>query len=677
MGKRSRRRHAARSAGGGRRTGIVAAAVLAATGIVATGVVYGVTNGGASGDRETAAAPGSASQTATKPAASPEHKKPLAPLEKLPKNDPKHGMVYKGLKPAPKSDSCVGVYKVVRSGLCTHGPDEPPKGVDIHRTTPPAVKASAPKPDLNSGDAHAPSSKDLLKDAPPVLDAQKDAGQQTAAAQAPAAGDGDRTAAAGGQQVVCDGDGATGNRVQVLYVHAPGQSRYGQYVASFKQWAAGADLIYTESAKETGGTRHIRYVTGSDCTPTVLDVELPASSLGEFSATNNALAERGYNRRDRKYMIFADAQVYCGIGSFAGDERPDASNQSNFGPSYGRTDSGCWSASTAAHELGHNLGAVNNSAPNTSRGAHCTDEWDIMCYSDTPYYPQMRTVCPERGHDERLDCNHDDYFNTAPRPGSYLATHWNVANNQFLIKGGSSPDPDPSPTAGPKPVVGTITADTASLSWQAVNSAASYDIVLNDQSIGSVTTAATRIVNLRPDTDYTVAIAVKDRDGHTSKPGPKTSFHTTSAGDPTKTITSGKPYALLNPLTGKAADLYGGSSADGTVLIGWQRHGYANQQWVFRDAGGGYLRIESVLSHKCLQVGGSLQAGAYVMQQPCSSAASQQWKTTASGSTWTLAPKGTDLLLGVSARDYYGGTLLELQRPDSRGQQNWTAQPVS
>ncbi|MEU6942143.1 TerD family protein, partial [Streptomyces rubiginosohelvolus] len=102
-----------------------------------------------------------------------------------------------------------------------------------------------------------------------------------------------------GSKVVCEGDGTTGNRVQVLYVHAPGRDRFGQYAASFKQWAAETDVIYNASAQETGGERHVRYVTEGDCTVSVLDVEVSAGDLQEFGAMNNALAAKGFNRRDR------------------------------------------------------------------------------------------------------------------------------------------------------------------------------------------------------------------------------------------------------------------------------------------------------------------------------------------------------------------------------------------
>ncbi|MEU9254625.1 hypothetical protein AB0D66_22585 [Streptomyces sp. NPDC048270] len=415
---------------------ILLTAAMATAAVIAGGIAYS-----GSGDGAQAAAPAEAAAAeAAAPAAAPARDQDPEPIASAPANESARGMVYDGLEAAPKGDKCVGVYRT-GAGHCTHGPDAPPKGVDITKDIAPAVKASAPAADPAKPATDDPASTEgggRPQDAPAA-----DAAAASAKAPAPAApAAGGQAVAAGpaGQTVQCDGDGSTGNRVQVVYVHAPGRDRYSEYVASFRKWAADADLIYAASAKETGGVRHIRYVTAADCTPTVLNIELPASALSEFSATNAALAAKGLDRRDRKYMIFADSQVYCGIGTFNGDERPGQANLSNFGPSYGRTDSGCWGGHTAAHELGHNLGAVNNSAPNTSRGAHCTDEFDVMCYSDTPYYPQMRNICTNQASENILDCNHDDYFHTSPKAGSYLATHWNIADNQFLMraKGGST-----------------------------------------------------------------------------------------------------------------------------------------------------------------------------------------------------------------------------------------------
>lgn len=704
------------------------------------GVAYQGLNGGekpvaaASGAQEPLAQPAAASPSvAPAPAKEPARDKKPEPITEKPKAEPDKGLVFDGLKPAPKDDKCEGVYRT-DSGHCTHGPDAPPPGVDIKKDTPPAVKASLPegepgKPPVSDPKPSSPSSEpsgssssssekgdgSTAVAALPALDAaaatDPDAAppsEPPAAASSPsgssesgtgaAAGAGSRkgTAAAGpaGQTVQCDGDGTTGNRVQVVYVHAPGKDRYAQYLPSFRKWAADADLIYSDSAKVTGGVRHIRYVHAADCTPTVLNIEVPASALGEFSATNRALAAKGLDRRDRKYMIFADAQVYCGIGTFAGDERPGQSNLSNFGPSYGRTDAGCWGGHTAAHELGHNLGAVNNSAPNTSRGAHCTDEYDVMCYSDTPYYPRMRIVCGDRSYENLLDCRNDDYFHTNPRKGSYLDTHWNIANNQFLMRqkgnGTTNPDPGPKPTPTPTPTptggtgtygpdvtVGQIGQDSAVVSWRAASGAAWYQVHLNGKPIGWIQGTSARVHTLSPGTQYSVAVSVRYANGKDSRVGRAASFRT-AGGNGGSTPTPDSAYLLMNGATGNAAEVWGARRGDGTVLVGSQRNGYAQQQWYFDKAdkaGNGTVRIRSAVSGKCLQLGGRASAGMWVAQQTCGSAAAQQWRVSASGSGVKVAPAGDSrLVLAVSNRTYYGSWLIELQHASNNPAQVWTVQ---
>ncbi|MEU8618314.1 RICIN domain-containing protein [Streptomyces sp. NPDC048623] len=673
-----------------------AVAVMAVTGSVA----YGSLNSGPGESRPQPLALGEPA-AATEPAKEPAREKEPEPLTRVPKSEPGRGLVYRGLAVAPEGDRCTGVYRTAR-GECTHGPDAPPKGVDIKKSIAPAVPATAAAVDPTKAGSGRGDSAPAARPAAtaPALDATASG---SAAASRPAGGPGgtSQTPAEGptGQTVQCDGDGSTGNRVQVVYAHAPGRDRYAQYFASFRKWAADADLIYSESAKDTGGVRHIRYVTAADCTPTVLNIELSDAALAEFSATNRALAAKGLDRRDRKYMIFSDTQIYCGIGTFAGDERPGQSNLSNFGPSYGRTDAGCWGGHTAAHELGHNLGAVNNSAPNTSRGAHCTDEWDVMCYSDSPYYPRMRTVCQDQNYENRLDCNHDDYFHTSPRPGSYLATHWNIADNQFLMRSDSGTNPNPGPTPTPTPTrtptptptptagpgtaptvtVGQIAADSAVATWKPVAGAAWYQVFLDGRAIGWVQTTSVRLYNLRPDTGYTVAVSVRDTSGRDSGRGRATSFRTAGGGGGGTTPQPGARQLFVNGATGTAAEIWGGRSADNTVLVGSQRNGYAQQQWYVDQAGNGSSRIRSAVSGKCLQVGGAPSAGMWVAQQPCRDVAAQQWRITAAGNGRgvTIAAGASRYVLGVSNRPYYGSWLIELQSATGAPAQSWTVQTAS
>jgi hypothetical protein len=136
-----------------------------------------------------------------------------------------------------------------------------------------------------------------------------------------------------------------------------------------------------------------------------------------------------------------DSNEICGIGESYDDSKPGQGN-SNNGPTavpamMARVDQGCWGeytnlarGSTEAHELTHTLGAVLGSAPHATDYGHCWDSHDVMCYADGPG-TQLQDLCPLT-HQQLLDCNNDDYFNTNPAAGSYLRTHWNTASNQFL-----------------------------------------------------------------------------------------------------------------------------------------------------------------------------------------------------------------------------------------------------
>jgi len=166
----------------------------------------------------------------------------------------------------------------------------------------------------------------------------------------------------------------------------------------------------------------------------VHDVAVPAASVTDFSQTISSLLTAGYNRSDRKYLIWMDNNTYCGIADVFYDDIPGLSNASNgAGAEFARVDTGCWGVagqSVEAHELMHALGGVQTTAPHSTPYNHCTDESERMCYLDGSG-PPMQQVCAT-SHENVFDCNHDDYFSTAPAGGSYLATHWNTANSSFL-----------------------------------------------------------------------------------------------------------------------------------------------------------------------------------------------------------------------------------------------------
>lgn len=249
--------------------------------------------------------------------------------------------------------------------------------------------------------------------------------------------------------IACAGDGESGPRVEVLYARASNvPDRYSSYLASFRTWVGDADSYFSASAAETGGSRRLRFVHNASCALVVHNVVLSPTGDDSFDNTVTELQAAGYTRDDRRYMTFVDANILCGLSGFWADDQPSLENANNHGTLYGRLDAGCWSGHAFAHELTHMLGGVQLSAPNSSGGSHCTDENDIMCYPDAPNYPTMQTECANAANEYRLDCNHDDYFSTAPAAGSYLATHWNVANSAFLMAG-SPALTALAPTSGP------------------------------------------------------------------------------------------------------------------------------------------------------------------------------------------------------------------------------------
>jgi hypothetical protein len=255
----------------------------------------------------------------------------------------------------------------------------------------------------------------------------------------------------------CLGDGTSGFRVQAVYAFPADQpTRYAQVRPLIKGWAhANVDEVVQASAVETGESRRVRFVTDASCQVVVDEVQLSAAGDDSLANTVSELRTLGYDRSDRKYLVWVDAPPpapYCGIAQMYQDDTSVVDNHNNGHPAVpgmiARIDPPCWGLETfpvEAHELMHTLGAVQPSSPHATAGGHCWDEYDLMCHDDDGDGPvTVSVICPDGRSDRRFDCGHDDYFHTDPPAGSYLDTHWNAAASRFLEDLGPAPPADPA-----------------------------------------------------------------------------------------------------------------------------------------------------------------------------------------------------------------------------------------
>ena len=265
--------------------------------------------------------------------------------------------------------------------------------------------------------------------------------------------------------LTCSESGSSGKRVQLQYVYLEGTpNHFDSFKARLIAVAAAMDDSINAGGLASGGSRHIRFVHNGQppCTPDIQAIALPAGSNTDPNDAKvfDALRKAGDTSPDRKYMVWADfstASKACGRGEKLPDDQPGPANIHNgtgiamVFSGFKDTDNGCWDsteggqkAAAEIHEFMHFLGGVQTSAPHVSPdGGHCLDGISTLCRgpSTDAAKPLFKSPCPT----EQLDCGFDDYFSSNPPAGSYLATHWNIANSAYLTK---LPATAPAPGGG-------------------------------------------------------------------------------------------------------------------------------------------------------------------------------------------------------------------------------------
>jgi hypothetical protein len=239
----------------------------------------------------------------------------------------------------------------------------------------------------------------------------------------------------------------------------------------FAGWAdalqANVALVQRFLAAQTGGAKALRFDMGTRCGPQYVDVQvvhLPrrrASYVDNFGAIVADVYARLGRGEQRNVVVLADTLNGGGYDYGLGEtvlgpdgERRGPANPHNRGgfasvlfsrdgqPAPGASRAGWWPEGLL-HEITHNLGAVQWSAPHSTqppgfrfdRYGHCWQGADVMCYVEDPWaaHPMRYDCAPVGGAiPQAYDCGRDDYFNPAPPPGSYLARYWNVYDSAFL-----------------------------------------------------------------------------------------------------------------------------------------------------------------------------------------------------------------------------------------------------
>ena len=293
----------------------------------------------------------------------------------------------------------------------------------------------------------------------------------------------------------------------------------------------------SQSVDASKGKR-LRVACDSSGVPTVANLQLAHAGSGDsFASIVDDMANLGYGgtfslAANDRYIVFYDGSIGGGIAGMGHLYQSDAASSSSANNSGGLVAmefnwGGVPHFDTLLHEAGHNMGAVQSSAPHTSgslsdgsAAGHCTDGLDIMCYSDGGSNAYSSTSCTVT----MFDCNRNDYFNPSPASGSYLATHWNIAAtyNRFLDH--VTTVDTMAPTAPPSVSV-SGTSDTAvSITWTASTDdigVSRYRIWQIDGSsstqIGYVDSRLTySITGLTPSTNYTFGVSAADAAGNQS-----------------------------------------------------------------------------------------------------------------------------------------------------------------
>jgi hypothetical protein len=241
-------------------------------------------------------------------------------------------------------------------------------------------------------------------------------------------------------------------RYHAVYVHpADRPSRLASIGGQLHDDALDASALLE---REYG--RAVRFDVGTPCGTGQLDIsevrlpftEAQLAALADsayaatFDAVATALRERGFpvalndtsvdqlTALHENFLVWLDGpgpSRSCGQGTALLDSTRSETNLNNMGGKLAliyRDGRGFCGADVVRHEIGHNLGALQPDAPNTSDGVHCNDAFeDTMCAWESPKLVDG----PFNG--VYFDYGNDDYWD--PPQGAPLGW-WTLNLSRFI-----------------------------------------------------------------------------------------------------------------------------------------------------------------------------------------------------------------------------------------------------
>lgn len=244
--------------------------------------------------------------------------------------------------------------------------------------------------------------------------------------------------------IVCDN---SGTRFRVIYAVPTGKTNRGSTLkGAIQQAMYNASGYLDDEAGAASQRLRVQCISGTPDV-SVASATLPtAAGSDSFQTIVNDLRNLGYTATNTKYMVFYDDSVGTagGQGTARSDDRLISSNDNNvntgsaYAIDYAEAGNTSPNWQHFLHEMSHNMGAVQHSAPHATGGFHCWEGADIMCYNDGAanghLWDTHQTDCGRSpaGYD-RYDCfwgtvGGGDYFSPFPPAGSYLVNHWNLAH---------------------------------------------------------------------------------------------------------------------------------------------------------------------------------------------------------------------------------------------------------